>query len=73
METLLIDSVKKLARATQPALKRDLHKALRDGLVKLMKDPNESMVLKYFDFLSWADAKVDGTTYAEVVRAKLKR
>ncbi len=73
VETLLIDSVKKLARATQPTLKRDLHRSLRDGLVRLMKDPNESMVLKYFDFLSWADAKVDGTTYAEVVRAKLKR
>lgn len=68
VETLLIESVKKLARATQPNVKRDLFKALYDGLVELMADPNESTVLKYFDVLSWAGSKVEGVSYAQTVR-----
>lgn len=70
METLLIESIKKLARATQPQVKRDLFIALHESLKKLLNDPHESTVLNYFDFLSWAEAKVNGTTYAEVIRSR---
>jgi hypothetical protein len=69
VENLLIDHIKRLARANQPSLKRDLHKSLYEKLEELMRDPNESLVLKYFDFVSWAKSKMDGTPFAEVVRA----
>lgn len=68
IETLLIEQVKKLARATDPALKRSLFKDLRDQMVKVLKDPNESLALKYFDFLAWANSKVDGVPFAEEVK-----
>ena len=72
VENLVIDSIKKLARAQKETVKRDLYKDLYEGLVTLMADPNESVVLKYFDFLSWAESKVKNTTYAAVVRGKVK-
>ena len=72
VENLVIESIKKLARAQKETVKRDLHKDLYEGLVTLMEDPNESVVLKYFDFLSWAESKVKNTTYAAVVRGKVK-
>ena len=73
VENALIDHIKKLARATQPSVKRDLFKSLHDELVRLFKDPNQSLVLKYFDFLCWARSKMDGISYSDAVRAGLKK
>ncbi len=70
VENALIDHIKKLARAQQPQLKRDLFKSLHDELVRLFKDPNQSLVLKYFDFLSWTQAKIEGISYGEVMKAR---
>ena len=73
IETLLIESIKKMARAQQPAVRRELTLALRNGLLELVKDPNASTLLKYFDFVSWAESQVEGVTFAEVVRSKLQK
>jgi tetratricopeptide (TPR) repeat protein len=73
VETLLIESVKKMARAQQASAKQEHAKALLSGLQELMKDPNEGTVLKYFDFLSWARSKVEGTKFADVVAAQARR
>jgi uncharacterized protein (DUF2132 family) len=73
VETLLIESVKKMARAQQASAKLEHAKALLSGLQELMKDPNEGTVLKYFDFLSWARSKVEGTKFADVVAAQARR
>lgn len=73
VEAALIEHVKKLARATAPNLKRDLFRSLHDQLNELMKDPNESTVLKYFDFLAWVESKVDGISFSEAVRNHSRR
>jgi hypothetical protein len=73
VENLMIDGIKKLSRMQKDTSKRETYKAMRDGLATLMTDPNESVVLKYFDFLSWAESKVENTSYANVVRAKAKK
>lgn len=70
VETLLIDHIKKMARANNAnaQTRRDIHHALVDELTEVVKDPNESTVLKYFDFLAWAESKVDNLTFAQAVR-----
>lgn len=68
VEILLIEHIKKLARTTEPSAKRELYRSLRDQMVKVLKDPNESLALKYFDFLAWANSKVDGVPFAEEVK-----
>ena len=68
VENLLIESIKKLARITEPSAKRDLFKNLYEQLATLVQDPNESLVLKYFDVLAWARSHVDGIPFSEVVR-----
>ena len=67
-ETVLIDHVKRLARATQPAVRRDLHRSLHERLSELMEDPQERLALKYFDFMAWSLSKVEGITYSEAVQ-----
>lgn len=70
VETLIIDHIKRLAKASEPAAKRELFQGLSSQLQALMRDPHESLVLKYFDVLSWAEAHVTGQPFSEVVRRK---
>ena len=67
VELLLIEQVKKLARATDPVLKKSLFAQLYEQLEVLLKDPQESLVLKYFDLRAWVAAHVEGTTFSEMV------
>jgi len=73
MENLLIEHVRKLARTTDPAVRRGLFSSLRDEMVKVLKDPGEGLALKYFDFLAWVNAKVEGVTFSEAVKASLPK
>jgi hypothetical protein len=39
-----------------------------DQFKPLLKDPNESLVLKYFDVVAWVTSHVEGIPFSEVVR-----
>ncbi len=63
-----------LARAQEPIGEaRPVRWPCRDGLLVLMKDPNESVVLKYFDFLSWAESRWKGSALRSVVKRKARK
>lgn len=68
VEAALIDHIKKLARSTSPEAKHKLLGSLRSVLDELMKDPNESTVLKYFNLRAWVAAKVEGQPFASMVQ-----
>jgi len=68
VESTLVDHIKRLARATDPAVKDELFKQLRKKFTQHFKDPNESLVLKYFDVLSWVDGHIEGKPFSEMVR-----
>jgi tetratricopeptide (TPR) repeat protein len=68
VESTLVDHIKRLARATDPAVKDELFKQLRKEFTEHFKDPNESLVLKYFDVLSWVDGHIEGKPFSEMVR-----
>ncbi len=72
METILMEHVKKLARAKEPSQKRDLFRSMHEQFKPLLKDPGESLVLKYFDVISWVTSHVEGVPFSEVVRRSLK-
>jgi len=64
----LIEHIKKLARAQDPATKRDLFRSLRLELADLLKDPNEGLVLKYYNVMAWVESNERGVPFSEVVR-----
>ncbi len=70
METVLMDHIRKLARATETTAKRELYKSMLARFNEVLVDPNESLVLKYFDVVSWAKAHVEDVTFSEVVRRR---
>ena len=52
-------------------------KALQDEFIKLRMDfivmlenPKEGFILRYFDFVSWLDSKIEGQTFGEVLQSK---
>lgn len=69
METVLIELIRKLARATKPAVRRELFIALREHVSELMSDPQESLALKYFDFKAWTHAHAEEIPFSEAVKA----
>src|SRR5690606_32608825 len=71
VEAALIEHIKKLARATTSEAKQALFSTLQERLDQLMKDPNESTVLKYFNFRAWVYAQVEQVPFAEMVRRGL--
>ena len=73
VEVVLIDGIKKLARTTDAAQKRELFKILHAQLAELLNDPNEQLVLKYFDVLAWAEAHATGEAFSDVVRRRALR
>lgn len=68
VEVTLIDTIKKLARATDPEVKSATFLDLRARLLELFKDPNESMVLKYFDVMAWVESHIEGVPFSEIVK-----
>ncbi|MEO8589017.1 MAG: hypothetical protein ABI432_06600 [Flavobacteriales bacterium] len=68
VEIILIEHIKKMARTTDPAVKRDLFRSMNQQFAPLLKDVNESMVLKYFDVKSWVESHVEGVPFSEIVR-----
>lgn len=67
VETMLIEHIRKLARSTDPIVKKEIFRSMKEQLVELFKDPNEGLVLKYFDVLSWVESHLAGRTFAETV------
>ncbi len=67
VETALIEHVRKLARAQRPARKQELFRALHGRFTALFADPNEELVLKYFDVLAWTRSGMEGIPFSEAV------
>ncbi|MGV3637212.1 MAG: hypothetical protein ACO1NQ_06145, partial [Flavobacteriales bacterium] len=68
METVLMEHIKKLARTGDPSAKRELFRSMLAKFQPLLQDPNESLVLKYFDVISWVNAHLEGVPFSTVVR-----
>lgn len=71
VEVLLIDHVKRLARTDDEEGRLELFRSLDAGLRELFKDPNEGLVLKYFDVLAWVRAHIEGIPFSDAVKAEL--
>jgi tetratricopeptide (TPR) repeat protein len=73
VEVVLIEHVKKLARAGSAELRRSHFLSLKEKLNALFEDPNEGLVLKYFDVMAWVTARLENVPFAEVVKRGVKK
>ncbi|MEP7262948.1 MAG: hypothetical protein ABI772_00545, partial [Bacteroidota bacterium] len=61
-----LDFVKIISKATTEKEKKHSFTKLYEELVKLNDDPFEKPVFENFDFLTWAESKVTGKSFAEL-------
>ncbi|MGZ3862203.1 MAG: hypothetical protein ACXVPE_04070 [Bacteroidia bacterium] len=71
METLVLNFIRK--KMPDIFTKQDQMKAfteLRKEFVGLSQDPFEKKAFEYFDYISWADSKIENIPFEEVVKRK---
>jgi tetratricopeptide (TPR) repeat protein len=68
VEGIIITHLKKLMRTPNPADKRKVYLKAKEDMEKAFSIPAERVVLHYFDFLVWVNAKIDATSFAESAR-----
>lgn len=67
LERMIIDNFKKLIRARSMADKQEVFLSFRSGLRKF-EGSQSDVVLRFFDFSKWLDAKIENVPFAEMVR-----
>ncbi len=73
-EKVLLQFFSKLIRSNDIFERKNLWESLHHELTKITHDDVfESVALDYFDFQSWAEAKLKGTPYDLIVREKYNR
>jgi hypothetical protein len=69
-EMLVLKSIKKLTKPLEREKKTEVFEELKKEILELTEDENEKIVLKYFDFVAWLDAKILNKPFAEITRTK---
>lgn len=69
-ETMLLDFIRTVPRLDTRLELKNAYSALRDKLKKLERMPFENNLFVYFDFISWLESKIEGKTFALVVKEK---
>ncbi len=67
-EFIIIKYLKKLIKIDEKVARNHVFEKMYKELDETFKKPSERVVLQYFDYLSWADSKVRGISFAEAVQ-----
>jgi len=70
VENLILKHMRKLGRIGLDENRFEQFKKMNDDLILLFQDKKEQVVLDYFDFDAWLNAKMKGTDFAKEVAAK---
>ncbi len=71
VETSLIRNLKKLSKVQNESSKNQIFTDFYNELETLLKDENESVLLEYFDIISWVKMKREKITFPEAVRSRV--
>jgi len=70
LEKVIIQNIRKLSKVSNSDKQEEIYRAFRSKLEEMFKDPNNRILLKYFDFLSWVDSKIDSISLSEAVQRR---
>jgi hypothetical protein len=71
-ETMVLNFISKILKIKDEERITDAYLELKQELLPLEQDQFEKTAFEYFDFISWAESKVSGRTFKEVVTEKAK-
>jgi tetratricopeptide (TPR) repeat protein len=67
IEKVVIDYMRKLIRTPNVIDRKEVFVKFKDELNELITGPDDRVVLKYFDFIRWANSKIENASFAEAV------
>lgn len=67
LEKLVIDHLRKLIRESKSKDIVTKYAEFKSQLVELVTEPEDQIVIKYFDFLSWINSKIESTSFSQAV------
>jgi len=70
VETIILRFIKDNIRIRDKKILIREFKKSRKQLQELSNDPYENTALGYFDYISWRDSKIEGKTFAEIVKKR---
>lgn len=73
VEELVINAIRKVLNTTDKNEIKNIFDELLAGLKKTSDDLKSRQTFEFFDFVSWAQSKVTGETYAEVKKKNLSK
>ncbi len=69
IEKVIMEYMKKLIRIQNQADRKKMFEQFRTELNKLMKGPEDKIILRYFDYLKWIESKINNISFAEAIKA----
>jgi len=66
-ETVMLDFIGKILKTTKREEQNKYYKELKNALVELKDDSFERAAFEYFDFISWAESKVQRVSFRVIV------
>ncbi|MFN0030898.1 MAG: hypothetical protein ACKVOR_01920 [Flavobacteriales bacterium] len=69
IEKLIMDQMKKLIKVQLAGDRVKVFENFRNELNKLMRGPEDKVVLRYFDFLKWIEGKLRSISFEEAIKS----
>lgn len=69
IEKTIMEYMKKLIRTQNQADRKKMFEQFRNELNKLMKGPEDKIILRYFDYLKWIESKINNVSFSEAIKA----
>lgn len=67
-EKMVIDMMRKLIRTSSDDDRRKVFSMFRDNLDEVIQGPEDQVLLKYFNFVTWAESKIEDTSFASLLQ-----
>lgn len=71
-ETVIMEFIGKVLKTTKREEQTKYYKELKNALVELKDDSFERAAFEYFDFISWAESKVERVPFRVIVEEKME-
>ena len=72
-ETIFLEFIGKILKTKKREEQTTYYKALKEELISLKSDSFEKAAFEYFDFISWAESKIERVSFRTIVEEQLSK
>jgi pentatricopeptide repeat protein len=69
IEEVFVRNIRKLSKYSIEGKAKDVIEDVNNEISELLKDPNERVILDYFDIENWFKSKIDGISFSEEIKS----